>query len=364
MKILHTADLHLGKTLNGYSLIDDQKEILNKIKDIIKAENVSVVIIAGDIFDRAITTQESLNLFTNFIEYIHDKGKHLVAILGNHDSERIAFASSILKNSNIHIVSEPRRIDIEDVKFFCIPYYDIHHFNAYYNEEFESLEDAYKFAIDDFNIKQENYNILIAHDYFTYNMEELIKTDSEVRHTVGGLNYLDVKLFEGFDYVALGHMHSAQKVMKDTIRYSGSVLKYSFSEVKDNKSVVIIDTDNDSFYKVPLIPTKDLVEIKGDLKTLISSEFYSKYNYKNDYFRAIIPRNEVNAYSELKAIYPNIMEITTESEDETKERVLERQIVKENNYLELFKMFYKEATSNDLSDDELKIIKDYLGGIK
>ena len=360
MKILHTADLHLGKMLNSYSLIDDQEYIIKKIEDIIINENVDVVVVAGDIFDRAITTQEALDLFCDFLEFIYKNNKTLIAILGNHDGNRITFTNNILKHNNIHIVNEPKKIKIDNVSFSCIPYHNIHEFREYYNEDFKTIDEAYLYAVSDLGISSGYYNIMVAHDYFTHNMERLIESDSEIKNMIGGLEYLDVSMFKEYDYTALGHMHNAQKVGLDNIRYSGSILKYSFSEVNHDKSVVIIDSATNTFSLVPLIPKRDLVDIKGTLNELINPEFYKNYNYKNDYFRAILPTVEVDAYQALKSIYPNLMEIKIE--DELDDRVIERKIVKEKNYLELFSMFYEEITKEKITNEESLIIKDYLDG--
>ena len=363
MKILHTADLHLGKTLNGYSLLNDQKYIIKQIEDIIDNQNVDVVVVAGDIFDRAISSVEALDLFGEFVGYLNKNNKYLIAILGNHDGDRIAYLNHILKQNNIYIIDEVARVKINDTIFSCIPYMNIHQFKEYYNEEFNSISEAYEYAIDDLGCDPNYFNVMVAHDYFTYHMEKLIESDSEVKYMVGGLEYLDVEMFNKYDYVALGHMHKAQQVGKPNIRYSGSILKYSFSEVKGNKSVVIIDSTDKSFIEFPLIPTKDLVDIKGSLSELTNPEFYRNYNYTNDYFRAILPKNEVDAYATLKAIYPFLMEIKIEGTNEPRE--IERKVVKEKDYLELFSMFYSEVEKQEINDDEKFIVKDYLlGGAK
>ena len=364
MKVLHTADLHLGKTLNGYSLLDDQTYILKKIEEIITNQDIDCVILAGDIFDRAITSQEALDLFCDFLEFMHKNNKYLVAILGNHDGKRIAFANKILKSNNIYIVKEPQKIRIENVSFSCIPYMDIHEFRDYYNEDFKEINECYKYAIDDLGCNPNDYNILVMHDYFTYHMEKLLESDSEIKNMVGGLEYLDVEMASSYNYVALGHMHKAQRVGFDNIRYSGSILKYSFSEASDEKSVVVLDTNTSEFIKCPLIPKRNLVDIKGTLEELTSPSFYHNYNYQNDYFRAILPKGEADIYQALKAIYPNLMEIKIDSNTDSI-RVLEKAKIKENNYLDLFKMFYHEIEKEDITDSELLIVKDYLiGGIK
>lgn len=362
MKILHTADLHLGKTLNGYSLINDQEYILKKIEDIIKAEDIDVVVIAGDIFDRAITSIEALDLFSNFVEYINKNNKHLIAILGNHDGDRIAFLNHILKQNNINIVSNVEKITINDTVFSLIPYRDIHQFRAFYNEEFKTLEEAYLYALDDLGFDNTKFNMLVAHDYFTNKGERLIESDSEIKVNIGGLEALDISMFKDYNYVALGHMHSPQKVLNDNIRYSGSILKYSFSEVNSNKSVVVINTETNSFDLIPLIPKRDLVDIKGTVEELTNPTNYRNYNYTTDFFRAILPKNEVDAYARLKQVYPNLMEIKVEEVKEV--RTIEKEIVKEKDYLELFNIFYKEIDNNELDKEEKEIVKEFLGGVR
>ena len=363
MKVLHTADLHLGKTLNGYSLLDDQKYILEKIEEIIISQNVDVCILAGDIFDRAITSQEALDLFCDFLDFIYKNDIHLIAILGNHDGERIAFTSRILRNSKIHIIKNPEKVKIDNVCFSCIPYLDIHEFRDFYNEDFKTVDEAYLYTLEDFGLTENNYNIMVAHDYFTHNRESLIESDSEIKNLIGGLEYLEVDMFKGYNYVALGHLHNPQKVGYENIRYSGSILKYSFSEAKSNKSVVILDTETDEFIKCPLVPKRDLVDITGSVDELTNPVFYHNYNYNNDYFRAILTKIDGDAYQRLKAIYPNLMEIKIDVENDI--RVVERRKIKENDYLELFKMFYHEMEKEEISSDELMIVKDYLiGGIE
>lgn len=363
MKILHTADLHLGKTLNGYSLLDDQEYIIKQIEDIILKQDVDVVVIAGDIFDRAISSVEALDLFGDFVGFLNKNNKHLIAILGNHDGDRIAYLNHILKQNNIYIIDEVTKVKVNDTIFSCIPYRNIHQFRDYYNEDFKSLDEAYLYALDDLGFDSNYFNVMVAHDYFTYHNEKLIESESELKYMVGGLENLDVEMFNDYDYVALGHMHKSQHVWKNNIRYSGSILKYSFSEVNGNKSVVIIDSTDKSFVEYPLIPKKDLVDIKGTLSELTNPEFYKKYNYTNDYFRAILPTNEVEPYATLKAIYPFLMEVKIDEKKET--RVLEKKVVREHDYLELFSMFYSEVEKQDIKDDEKLIVKDYLlGGAK
>ncbi|MCR5307377.1 MAG: exonuclease SbcCD subunit D [bacterium] len=361
MKILHTADLHLGKMLNGYSLLEDQEYIIKKIEDIILANNVDVVVIAGDIFDRAIASKEALDLFGDFLNFLNKNKKYLISILGNHDGDRVAYLNHILKYNNIHIIDEPQKVKIDNCIFSCIPYRNIHQFKDYYNEDFKTLEEAYKYVLDDFGYDSSCFNMLVAHDYFTYNMEKLIESESEINYNVGGLDYLDVLMFKDYDYVALGHMHTSQKVGLDNFRYSGSILKYSFSEVNSNKSVVIVDSETKEFNLVPLTPKRDLVDIKGTVEELTNEVFYKNYNYKTDFFRAILPTNEVNAYFSLKAIYPYLMEIKIEEAKETK-RVLEKKIAQEKDYLELFSMFYNEMENKEISLEEKEIVKKYLIG--
>lgn len=361
MKILHTADLHLGKVLNGYSLIEDQRYILNKIKDIIINESIDAVVIAGDIFDRAITNQESLDLFANFLEFIYKNNKHLIAILGNHDGERIAYLNKLLRLNNINIITEPSRLKINDVTFYAIPYFNLNQFKEYYNEDFKNLDEAYSYVIDDFQAKENEFNFLIAHDYFRFNDLKPEESDSEVKNIVGGLNDVDASILKNFNYVALGHLHRSQHIGLDTIRYSGSILKYSFSEVDQQKSVMIIDS-NGSYYKIPLIPSKDLKVIIGSIDELTNPEFYKNYNYTNDYFKVILHNSEIDAYSRLKAVYTNLMEISIEQKSVVRE--LERKIVAERNYLKLFESFYLEMTGEELTDEEKQIIQNYFEGVE
>lgn len=359
MKILHTADWHLGKTVNNYNLLEEQKDMLNKIKKIIFDSNIEVVLVCGDIFDRSVPSYEALKVFEDFIMDMSNNNKYVIAIIGNHDGQRLTFATEIFKKSNIYLIDTPNNIMINGVCFYMLPFMHLHEFRDYYKMDFKTTEEAYTYVSNNFSIDGSRYNVLLAHDYFTYNMEEIIKSDSEMDISLGGAECVDVSPFLKFNYVALGHIHRPQRVGREYIRYSGSILKYSFSEANHQKSVTIIDTDN-GFYQIPLLPKRDMVVIKGNIEDLIKPEFYHQYNYENDYFKAVILNDEeiIDAYSKLKSIYPNLMEIYKEKINGVINTKKEDILTKNN--LELFKDFYHEVTNLELNEEEESIVCRYL----
>ncbi len=357
MRILHTSDWHLGKNVNNYSMLEDQKYILNQIKEICISHQVDVIIISGDIYDRAVPSYEAMRVLEDFLyEMINVHHKKIVMITGNHDNERLGFGSKLFEKSELYIASSITDIMIDGVRFYLIPYFNLYQFRDMFKMNFSNTEEAYKYIISNVNLNKETYNILVAHDYVTFN-HEVIK--DEVSESIGGAEFVDASIFEEFNYVALGHLHGNHRIMKDHIRYSGSILKYSFSEVNQKKSVTIIDTYN-TFYHVDLKPRRDMVIIKGLLEELIDPSFYSQYDYENDYFKAVIlDKGEViDAFSKLKAIYPNLMEIYKESLNINLNN-LKRDML-EKSKTDLFKDFYLDVTGTYLEEDELAIIKENL----
>lgn len=361
MKILHTGDWHLGKIVNGYSLLDEQKDIVNKIKDIIFHNQIDVVLICGDVFDRTVPSYEALKIFEDFLLEMHRNNKYVIAIVGNHDGERMTFAMELFKESHIYLVSKPDSIMIDGVCFYMLPFLNIYRYREIYGIDFKTIEEAYDYALSTFNLDGSRYNILLAHDYFTYNMESIMRSDSEMDISLGGSECVDVERFFSFNYVALGHIHRPQRIGRDFIRYSGSILKYSFSEVNHQKSVTVIDTYS-GFYQIPLIPKREMIEIKGYIDDLIKPEFYKQFPYNEAFFRVVILNEEevIDAYAKLKAIFPFLMEIYKEKVNGVLQSKKENLLHKTK--FELFKDFYNEVTGCAISDDEAQIVDKYLRG--
>lgn len=353
MNILHTADWHLGKIVNEYSMIDLQKEALDQIIYILEQENIDVIVVSGDIYDRSIPSIEAINLLDYFLSVVIKKlNKKVILISGNHDSKgRLGFASSLMESNNLFIVTkvEPTKICIDDTIFYAIPYANLSELKLEYKKDFKSSEEAYKYIISEINLDHNYKNILIMHDYVTSGILET--SDSERPLTLGALEFIDASIFEEFDYVALGHIHKPQKVKNENIRYSGSLLKYSFSEKFHQKSVVVI---NDNIKLIPLKQSKDLIEITDQLDNILKEEIYTKYNL-NDYFKINLTdtRQVIDASIKLKQIFPNLMEIHYNKIDSNYKAINKE--YKNKSFKDLYLDFFNHV-GHDVNDDDLVLI--------
>ena len=245
MKFVHLSDLHLGKRVNEYSMLEDQEYILTKIINIIDDEKPSGVIIAGDVYDKSIPSAEAVQMFDDFLTRLAKRNLQVFVISGNHDSpERMSFGSRLMDQSGIHISQvyngqiEPFAMEDDHgaVNVYMLPFVKPAHVKRFSDESIESYTDALRVTIAEMNVNQSERNILITHQFVTGAM----RSDSE-DVSVGGSDNVDVSVFDNFDYVALGHIHSPQNCTSERVRYCGTPLKYSFSEAKDNKSVTVVE---------------------------------------------------------------------------------------------------------------------------
>ena len=271
MKFIHLSDLHLGKRVYEYSMLEDQEYILKKILRIVDAEKPDGILIAGDVFDKSVPPAEAVSLFDDFLVHLAKRKLAVFVIAGNHDSpERIAFASRILDASGIHLspvyngTIEPICLQDEygTVNVYMLPFVKPAHVRRFNGEaEITSYSDAIRSAIEKMGINPEMRNILVTHQFVT----GATRSESE-EISVGGTDNVDAGVFDPFDYVALGHLHTPQNCVSEKIRYCGTPLKYSFSEAKDKKSVTVVELmeKGDVRYKtVELLPRHDLVELRG-----------------------------------------------------------------------------------------------------
>lgn len=360
LKILHTADWHLGKSLNGYSMIDDQEYVLKRLIRIIEEEQIDVVCLSGDVYDKAIASIEAISLFDYFLQEMVRLGKKVVIISGNHDQNiRLSQYSALLSSKNLFFAKpfagQIEKVVIDDCHFYLLPYTSLFMFKQITGQDYKNSSEAYQEFISKLEIDKSKCNILLAHDYVAYMASDLEHSDSERELIVGGSEYVDAKIFTSFDYVALGHMHKAQKVLEEKIRYSGSLLKYSFSEVNHKKSVVCFDTITKQIKLVDLPFINDMVIIKGSLDELLSKEFYQQYNYKTDYFKAIITdkKEVIDAHMRLIRIYPNLMEIQKESftQDRVIKKTLETKSLKTS-----LAPFFKDIYEYEITEKEEKYL--------
>lgn len=320
MKILHTSDLHIGKRANEYALLEEQEFVLKQIIDIAQSEKPDAIILAGDIYDKSIPSAEAVSLFDDFLVNLAKLGKDIFIISGNHDSaERIAFASRIMEASKIHLSpvfnGKIAPIILNDgeteLAVYMLPFIKpaiVQHF-ADEGTEIKTYDEAMRYVISQMGIDKTRRNILVTHQFIT-NAE---RTESE-DVMVGGLDNIDASAFDSFDYVALGHLHRPQSCGKETIRYSGSPLKYSFSEVNDKKSVTIIEikgNDSASITPKPLTPLHEWFDLRGTYDEITAKTFYDGKGYQEAFVRITLTDEDdiPDGMRKLKSIYHRLMEL-------------------------------------------------------
>lgn len=325
MKIMHTGDWHIGKLVHGIHMTEDQAYILKQLVQLIEYERPDVLIVAGDIYDRAIPPVEAVELLDKILSQLTvELNLHVILIAGNHDSpDRLGFGSQMLKAHGLHIVAHLEHpvgpIVLHDaygsVHFYPIPYSEPATVKAILNDDgINSHETAMSAVLAHVKTVMDPSvrNVCIAHG-FVIGTETLETSESERPLTIGGSEYVGVEHFEGFDYVALGHLHKAQKVKKETIRYGGSLMKYAFSEAQHKKSITLINMEEKGKIAVAmkhLEPLRDMRVIQGDLESLMDPSVYSGTQL-DDYIMAILTDKDepVDVMSKLRSIYPNILRI-------------------------------------------------------
>lgn len=381
MKIFHTGDWHIGKLVNGFYMTEDQEFIMEQLYEAIKKEKPQVILIAGDLYDRSVPPVEAIELLNKVLDKIIMELKTpVIALAGNHDSnERINFGSGLLKESGLYISGtlkkEIEKITIKDeygpVNFYPIPYADPPIVRDLYGDEkIKNHDEAMKRILESIkNTKnKDERNVVIAHGYVTYlkNVEEsatkLEESESEKPLSIGGTALINAEYFDGFNYTALGHLHGPQKVGSDKIRYSGSLLKYSFSEIKQKKGITIVNLNNEGEVEVEahlFKPRRDLRIIRGELKELLKEEISNLYN-KEDYIKVILTdKGELlDPMAKLRSVYPNVMELVREERiiNTSSSRTVANN-VREKSRLSLFESFYEDITGEKCTEEDVEVMK-------
>ena len=369
MKILHLADLHIGKIIYEQSLLEDQEYMLKQIEKIIEKEKIEAVLISGDIYDRSIPPADAVEVLDKFLNNLIKILKVKVFIIsGNHDSkERLNFGSKIFENDGLYIQTtyngKIRKVDLDEkINIYMLPFIKPIELRQYFeNEKIETYNDAIKNIIENEKLDKTKINILMAHQFVTSGTTNPETCESETIN-VGGLDNVDASNFSEFDYVALGHIHGPQKIGEEKIRYSGTMLKYSFSEVNHHKSVVIIEIKNGKvdFKLEPLIPLRDMRKIQGPIEELVKKENYEGTN-QQDYIKAIITNEEAiyDAIGQIRKIYPNTLSLDIlNSKSYNSDMNIENfEKIKEKSEFELFNDFYEFQNSVRLDEEQSEIIK-------
>lgn len=367
MRFLHLSDLHLGKRVNEFSMLEDQAYILKEILNIIDEQKVEAVLIAGDIYDKVIPSAEAVRLLDDFLTRIAARELPVFLISGNHDSaERVAFGSRLMSSRQIYL-SPVFELDVEpitisdrygEINIYMLPFVKPSLVKRVYpEEEIITYQDAVNAAVQHMQIDTDKRNVLLAHQFVT----GAARCDSE-ELSVGGLDDVDASIFDGFDYVALGHLHGSQKIGKETVRYSGTPLKYSFSEANQKKAAVIVDVEEKgkiNIQQIPLVPKHDMREIRGTYMEVTALDFYKDMK-TDDYLHITLTDEEdiPDAIGKLRTIYPNIMKLSYDNL-RTRAAVTVRGTaeVEEKSPMELLKEFYELQNNQPMTDEQEEIAR-------
>ena len=374
MKLVHLSDLHLGKRVNEFSMLEDQKHILWEILRIIGQEKPEGVIIAGDVYDKAVPPAEAVALLDEFLVRLAGMRTEVFIISGNHDSaERIAFGSRLIRESGVHLSPvfsgeiEPCTLTDEygEVQIRMLPFIkpaDVRH--AFPEEEIGDYTDAVRTVIRHMNPDPSVRNILVAHQFVT----GAARSDSE-DVSVGGMDNVDASVFEPFDYVALGHIHGPQRIGRETVRYCGTPLKYSFSERNHVKSVTVVtlgEKGRTEIRTVPLIPLHDMREIRGTYEELTLRKNWEG-TATDDYLHVILTdENDVpDAMARLRVIYPNIMKVDYDNQrTRTASLTGLAEETERKSEMELFEEFYAGQNGQPLSGEQRSFAETLLEKLK
>ena len=373
MKVLHVSDLHIGKRVNGMSMLDDQRYILRQILDIAEKRQVNVLLIAGDVYDKASPSAEAVTVFDAFLTDAVAAGLRVLAIPGNHDSaERIAYAQGLLEKQGVCLppvyAGEVERVELEDehgpVEFWLLPFLkpgDVRRF--FPNEEIgDDYSAALRAVLGACDIDQGKRNVVLSHQLVTAYGTAPDRADDEIK--LGGMDNVDVSVYDAFDYVALGHVHRPQRVGRDTVRYSGSPLKYSFSEARYDKSAALIELGEKkpgddvgecvSFELIPLVPLHDVREVRGTLADVLAMG--TAHDASQDYLHITLSDEhpQLDAMAKIHEVFPNAMMLDYDNVTVLIDRPQTQLTADPDSMdtLDLFSAFYESQVGNPLDDEQ------------
>ena len=374
MKFMHLSDLHLGKRVNEFSMLEDQVYILNKIVNIIDEEKPAAIILAGDIYDKPIPPAEAVELFDDFLYKLSQRNLKVFIISGNHDSaERIAFGARLFDKTGIYMspvyTGNISPIEMSDefgkINIYMLPFIKPIHVRRYFPDtEISSYTGAVSTVIENMHLDTGIRNILVTHQFVT----GASRTESE-DISVGGSDNVNADVFRDFDYVALGHIHRSQSCGSEYIRYSGTPLKYSFSESKDTKSITVIDIKEKGTIKldfIPLTPLRDMVEIKGTYDDLMLKSFYENTTYPNDYVHiTLTDENDIpDVITKLRVVYKNIMKLDYDNQrTRSNSEINLINDMESKSPLELFDIFYDSRNGQPLNNEQREFMESIIEDI-
>jgi len=375
MKFLHLADLHIGKSVNGFSMLEEQANAFRQIKKYVQSERPAAVLIAGDVYDRAVPSVEAVRLFDDFLTDLAHEKTVVLLIAGNHDSpERIGFANRLLSEQQLFLRgiydenSQPVTLSDEygEVHFWPLPFLKPSDLRENADTQPESYQDAFALALDRMPINLTQRNVLIAHQFFAAPGIVPLFSESEL-NPIGGLDAIDAALLRAFDYTALGHLHRSQTIGRDVVRYAGSPIKYSFSECRHEKSVTMVELGAKGdlhIRELPITPLHDMREIKGSLELLLSDEIAGQED-PEDYLRVILTDEEeiIDPLGKVRSVYKNVMSLDFEN---TRTQLVldhistESENVATTSPYDLFNDFFLEINGNVMSLAQCQLVMELM----
>lgn len=374
MRFIHLSDLHIGKRVNEFSMLENQKDILEKVLKIIDEKAVDAVVLAGDIYDKAVPAAEAVQVLDWFLTKLAKRNLPVLIISGNHDSaERLAFGADLMENSRIYLSPVYngciKKVILRDeyglLSFYLLPFIrpaDVR--RAFPEESITSYEEAVKAAIGHAGLDSSGRNILVAHQFVT----GAKRCDSE-EINVGGVEQVSASNFDGFDYVALGHLHSPQQVERETVRYCGTPLKYSFSETEQEKSVTIVtmkEKGNTIIETVPLKPKYDMRKLKGTYLELTSRDYYENF-HRDDYVHITLTDEDdiVDGMQKLRYFYPNLMTLEYDNKRTRGENFFQTEhAVNRKSEMELVLEFYEQQNNQPMNEKQEIFMRELLEKVK
>lgn len=376
MKLFHLSDLHIGKRVNEFSMIEDQKYILKRILDLAEEEKPDGIILAGDIYDKQIPSAEAVQVFDEFITRLAGRAIPVFIISGNHDSaERLAFGGRLLNSRGIYLSpvydGSVTKIPLKDqygtIWIHLLPFIRPSTVRHVFENEADLVTDvqtAAETVIRHMEIDLKDRNILVAHQFVT----GASRCESEDVQ-VGGLDNIDAAVFTPFDYTALGHIHSPQNVGTDRVRYCGTPLKYSFSEVDQEKSITVVELEKKGTVRtslLPLKPLRDMRKLRGTYLELTDRSFYRDMN-REDYIQVTLTDEDdvPDGLQKLRVIYPNIMQLLYDNQrTKTTQEVDAAQAVEKKTEIELFYEFYELQNNQPMTKQQKNFAEQLIREIK
>jgi exonuclease SbcD len=369
MRFIHSSDWHLGRQLHGVSLLEDQRHVLAQINSLCAEHAVDALIIAGDVYDRSVPPADAVTLLSDFLQSILQQGIQVLIIAGNHDGpERLGFASDALAQQGLHIAgpvqSEIPAItlngqDGSSVDFFLLPYADPQSVRHVFDRECKTHDDAIAMLTETaLAQRSERPCVAISHCFIDGGEE----SDSERPLSIGGADRVSPKHFMPFDYTALGHLHGHQFKGKETIRYSGSLLKYSFSEVKQKKAVTLVDINADGIAHEQLLlqPLRDLRVLEGSLADILSHGENDPDN--EDYVLARLSDTHaiLDVMGKLRDVYPNALHVERPALQIQQAAPVDRQLLQQSEE-DIVRRFYEQVQGEEVNAGQEALLQKLLG---